>query len=340
MLSPRTTAFRTLVCGAIFCTFLVSRLPAQQLNWTEPSLIGVPYGRCCMSMVYDPAMGASLLFGGWNYSVNPSTIFQGTWAFSKSTGWKELHPLVSPIALWGAAMAYDPITQTVVLFGGTSESNTNSGETWTWDGVTWTQQFPPVSPSPRSWNTNGMVFDSLVGKVVLFGGYTQSFAMFSDTWEWDGTAKTWTEKFPAHSPSPRAATLAYDATSRQVLLFGGFTAGYIYYGDTWTYNGVDWIQQEPATLPPARCDEALAFDPNLHAVVMFGGLPGPCEDCTNTRLNDTWLWGGKNWTQVQTATSPVPASGQSFTYDATVNEMVLYGGWVGSSSFTNGTWLF
>ncbi len=156
----------------------------------------------------------------------------------------------------------------------------------------------------------------------------------------DGSSKTWTEMFPAHSPSPRQATVAYDEASRQVMLFGGCTAQYSYFGDTWTYDGVDWTQQEPASVPPARCDEALSFDPELHAVVMFGGLAGPCEDCGDGRLNDTWLWGGKNWTQVQTPKVPSPSSGTSFGYNPTVNGMLLFGGWVGPSSFTSATWLF
>ena len=72
------------------------------------------------------------------------------------------------------------MTETVVLFGGSlahigKSGATNSDETWTWDGVTWTQQFPPVSPPGRGWNApNGMVFDSQIRKVVLFGGYTIS----------------------------------------------------------------------------------------------------------------------------------------------------------------------
>jgi hypothetical protein len=203
-------------------------------------------------------------------------------------------------------MAYDPTTETVVLFGG-SLGSTNSDETWKWDGVTWTQQFPPVSPSARGWNINGMVFDSLIGKVVLFGGYTVSFGMFNDTWEWDGTSKTWTEQFPATSPSPRQATLAYDETSKQVVLFGGLTGQWSYAGDTWTYNGVDWVQHVPSTVPPPPCDNA--------------------------------LWSGTEWTQVQTSPSPSVRSGASFDYDATVKGMLVFGGWVGPSSFTSTNWL-
>jgi len=316
-------------------------LVTPKLEWIKPSLIGLPPARCSPSMVYDHAMGATLLYGGNTYN----TLFGDTWAFSKATGWTQLTPAVSPPPLQGASLAYDEPTETVVLFGGAlnhigQSGGTNSDETWTWDGVTWTQQFPPVSPPARSWNaTNGMVFDSQLGKVVLFGGYTEQFVIMDDTWEWDGKSKTWTQQFPAHSPSSRTATLAYDKTAKQVVLFGGWTNG-IDYSDTWTYNGVDWVEQHPATSPQARADNGLAFDPILKKVVLFGGLAGPCEDCGEGRLNDTWLWDGNNWSQVQTLLSPQPSSGVSFTYDGTTKAMLLFGGWVTDFSFTSSTWLF
>jgi hypothetical protein len=242
-------------------------------------------------MVYDRAMGATVLYGGDTYG----TTFGDTWLFSKATGWKQLTPAVSPPPLTSASMAYDPTTETVVLFGGVLDGGTNSDETWTWDGVNWTRQFPPVSPS-------ALVFNN-------------------ETWEWDGTSKTCPQLFPASSPSPREATLAYDETTSQVVLFAGWTNG-ITYDDTWTYNCVDWVQQQPATSPPERADNGLAFDPILKGVVLFGG------------------WNGENWSQVQTSKSPQPSSGRSYTYDGTTKAMLLFGGWVTDYQFTNSTWLF
>jgi hypothetical protein len=311
----------------------------HQLEWIEPSLIGLPPARCSAAMVYDPAMGATLLYGGNTYA----TLFGDTWEFSEAKGWMQLTPGVSPPPLQGASLAYDATTETVVLFGGglthIGESPSESNQTWTWDGVTWTQQFPPVSPSARSWNaTNGMVFDSQLGKVVLFGAYSAGTPM-NDTWEWDGKSKTWTQQFPANSPSPRTATLAYDAATSEVMIFGGNGPGGAY-GDTWTYNGMDWVQQQPVTSPSARTDNGLAFAPVIKQVVLFGGLTGGCEDCGQGRLNDTWLWDGSNWSQVQTAANPEPSSGVSFTYDGTTKAMLLFGGWVTDFSFTNSTWLF
>jgi hypothetical protein len=100
MPSPRINVVKYLLSGAIFCTVLVSRAPAQKLEWIEPSLIGLPSARCCAPIVYDAAMGATLLFGGRTYT----TTFGDTWAFSKATGWKQLAPAVSPPPLSNAGL--------------------------------------------------------------------------------------------------------------------------------------------------------------------------------------------------------------------------------------------
>jgi hypothetical protein len=107
MPTPQINISKCLLPGLIFCTVLVSRAPAQKLEWVKPSLIGLPAARCCGPMAYDAAMGATLLFGGSTYT----TTFGDTWAFSKSTGWKQLAPAVSPPPLAGASMAYDPTTE-------------------------------------------------------------------------------------------------------------------------------------------------------------------------------------------------------------------------------------
>jgi hypothetical protein len=64
-------------------------------------------------------------------------------------------------------MAYDDATGTVVLFGGETAAGTYLNDTWTWDGTTWTEQFPAVRPSAR---VTAMTYDSLTQTVVLFGG--------------------------------------------------------------------------------------------------------------------------------------------------------------------------
>ena len=56
--------------------------------------------------------------------------------------WTQQAPPVHPSARVAQAMAYDAATGTVVLFGGfiggVGRCECDRGDTWTWDGTTWT----------------------------------------------------------------------------------------------------------------------------------------------------------------------------------------------------------
>jgi hypothetical protein len=222
-------------------------------------------------------------------------------------------------------MAYSYSTGTVVLFGGYSTSSPNMNDTWTWNGTTWTQQFPGNSPPAREWAA--MAWDANTGKVILFGGSSDSSPYLGDTWTWDGT--NWAQQLPAPTPPPRElATMAYDASTGTVVLFGGAnSSGFL--NDTWTWDGTNWTQQSPANTPPARDMAAMTYDDSTGTVVLFGGW-GPA-------MNDTWTWNGTNWTQQFPATSPPARYSATMAYDAGAGTVMLFGG-SGSSSFLNDTW--
>jgi hypothetical protein len=194
-----------------------------------------------------------------------------------------------PTPTSGAGFAYDPITKTAVLFGGNPGNFVYVNDTWTWDGTTWTEQFPPVSPPARAFNSDQMAFDAATGTVVLFGGFANGGSSWlGDTWVWNG--KAWIERFPATSPSPRATTVAYDNASKQIIIFGGENGGG-FLSDTWTWDGTTWTQQFPASSPFPRANYGMAYDANLGAVILFGG-----DSPTDQQLNDTWSWNGTTWT--------------------------------------------
>src|SRR5437762_13521522 len=51
----------------------------------------------------------------------------------------------------------------------------------------------------------------------------------------------------ADAPPPRySMALAEDANGHAVL-FGGIGSGYVYLGDTWTWDGATWTRQHPPT---------------------------------------------------------------------------------------------
>ena len=65
--------------------------------------------------------------------------------------------------------------------------------------------------------------------------------------------------------------MAYDRTHGVIVLFGGINNNVGYYDDTWIFDGTDWIQQNPATVPTGRSDAVLAQDSTTDGLVMFGG---------------------------------------------------------------------
>jgi len=186
-------------------------IEAQTVNWVE---MGSPSARCCMGMAYDAATQSTVLFGG----VGP---LGDTWIWRG--GWLRASPAASPSARSGAGMAYDGTAGNIVLFGGVDSNGTYLNDTWTWDGTTWTQQFPPVSPPARVFNITNMAYDAATQNVVLFGG--SSSGILGDTWTWNGVARTWTQQNPTVSPSARLAPMAYDAATQSVVLFGGIGMG-------------------------------------------------------------------------------------------------------------------
>lgn len=300
---------------------------AQTLQWVKPALASLPSDRCCGAMVFDPLMRASLLFGGGNGGIEPAVRYNDTWTFSSTGGWSQLSPATSPSPRQGAGIAYDPTTQTVVLFGGGTGAYTYVNDTWTWDGVTWTQQFPPVSPRACEFDTQGMVYDQATENVVMFMGGNCSPSL-AETWIWNGRAKTWTQKFPSTSPPPSNATIAYDAANGEVVLFGGNM------NQTWTWDGTTWTEQFPATSPSPRGLPAMAYDPIVGSVVMFGGSAG-----APSALNDTWTWNGITWTQIQTTYTPEGRWAAAIDFDPYLRSIVLFGGELAGDPFTNQTWL-
>ncbi len=148
---------------------------------------------------------------------------------------------------------------------------------------------------------------------------------------------TWTQKFPATSPSGRYATrMAYDAARQQVVLFGGAnTTNFL--GDTWVWDGVNWTQKFPVTSPPGRSSHATAYDAARQRVVVFGGSIGPGFSGI---VADTWEWDGTNWTQKFPATSPSPRLTAGMAYDEARQQVVLFGGGPGSPTGFADTWVW
>lgn len=122
------------------------------------------------------------------------------------------------------------------------------------------------------------------------------------------------------SPSPNGRlffglfpVFAYDAGHRQVVLLN-------FRDQTWLWSNNQWTQAHPPLAPPRRTGAAVAWDPGMHAVLLFGGQAYGDQ----TLLNDSWAWDGTNWSEVGAGYAAPPASlMSSTTYDWDLHEMVL-----------------
>jgi hypothetical protein len=319
-------AFTVMLLLLIFAAMMTHAgvLKAQTVSWNQVGYSATPSARQNAGMAYDGATRSMVLFGG---DGNGNSILGDTWTWNGT--WHARISATAPSPRQGPAIAFDGAVGNVVLFGGSPTApvgnGTAFGDTWTWDGINWTQQFPPVSPPARVWSS--MVYVPAARTVLLFSGTNSANQAncFDDTWAWNGINKTWTELHPAdHPPGRTMNPLVHDEATSTVVLFGGVTTNLTNLNDTWTWDGINWHQHFPASNPGQRNGPALAYDAGLRAVVLFGGSVGPC--CSDN-LNDTWTWNGVNWTKMYPInTLPQSRNAPAMGYDFLYKVVVLFGG--------------
>jgi hypothetical protein len=99
-------------------------------TWTKASPTTSPSARVYVGLTYDAAVGAVLLFGGATGS-SLTTGVSDTWKYSGGT-WTNLAASPAPSTRAYVAMAYDPLDNFTLLFGGANPAvqTTVFGDTW------------------------------------------------------------------------------------------------------------------------------------------------------------------------------------------------------------------
>jgi len=259
-------------------SWLVAAMPlCAQASWGLAPPTSLP-SRQLASVAYDPDNLRVVVFSG-------DGLAPDTWSLTDGV-WSDLTRLHRPPARMSGAMAYDPATGGMLLFGGSSTPGGANllNDTWLLQGDSWVQLAPTTSPSARA--SHSMVYDEANSRIVMFGGHDAGGAS-QETWVWDGT--DWA-LLASGGPSARSNfAMAYDRTFRNIVVFGGHgSSGPL--GDTWVLGGSSWTLAQPASAPSARWGSRMTFDLNLGQVVLHGGL-----------TSDTWAWSGSDWTLLQTS---------------------------------------
>jgi DNA-binding transcriptional ArsR family regulator len=253
-------------------------------RWTElPAGNFTPAPRYAHSGVYLESTGRFLMFGG----NIPGSCWpcNETWLYDPlNNTWKWVAGTPLPPPRNDAGLAYDPVLDRAVLFGGRDVGVGDAmNDTWIFDpsAEKWTQALPPSSPMKRV--HPAMTFDADSRRVFLYGGGYQG--TMDPAWhEYDVANGTWTSGSPNGSPPKRyGPAVAYLPEVRKVVAFGGnITGGES--NDTWEFDpaGKNW-SQSTASGPGRRTSGAMTYVPPLMGVLLFGGW-GP-----NGKDLGTWL---------------------------------------------------
>jgi hypothetical protein len=280
-----------------------------RLLWQQRQDIG-PAPRFGAAMVYMASTARTLLWGGYD-----NQYLGDTWEWD-GEGWVQVED-TGPTPFAFAGLAFDS-RRNVAVFFSTNEAFT-AWETWEWDGQAWTQV---DDTGPQAANGRfELVYDGARGVTLLESGSMQNGLPQTPpvgTWAWDGTR--WTRLADVGPPQRVLAALAYDASRRRVVHFGGINIDNTWGRDTWEWDGNVWEQVENIG-PVSRFGHAMTG--TAGATLLFGGAN--LEATTGQLLRDTWTWDGRHWHQRQDM-GPSPRFYFPLTWDAARRRGVLFGG--------------
>lgn len=255
----------------------------------------------------DLATHDVVLFGGEDNGNN-------TWLWNGSA-WTLAHPQLSPSGRFGASAAYDPVSKTVLVFGGVTEDGVPVNDTWSWNGLEW-NEVDFGDHGPATGQGSDMAWDVAQQQMVLVIGLggTGSGA----TWVWTGSH--WSRPPAGNLPgawfySPMWSDPATGALTA-VGCCSGPPAPTGAVNSTWRWDGTAWKPVDTTT--PAPLDgSTMALDPSLGRLVLCTcGYSEPSEP-------ELAEWTGSSWQTVPSA--PLPVRGGVEVTDADRGQLLLLG---------------
>jgi hypothetical protein len=303
---------------------------------------GSPFPRDVPGIAYDQQRRRAVLFGGQEVEGG-NGLLNDTWEFD-GQDWLEIQVQGQPPSpRKTASLAFDSVTGKIWMFGGIDDDNNALDELWSYDGSSWTEHSAADSgdgePAPD--RSPDLAFNESTG--TLFASDTSDQSIL---WEWTGTEwNRHTASDPEGDGNPSVGGsigrgLLWEPSLGAIVLV---LAGTIGEPSAWRWMGASWKRLNVGDLnedgiPSARNDHALAYDPVRDRAVFFGG-----DDAQGTFFGDTWEWNGDEWilvipTDIEADGNPEPRAGSAMAYDETRQQMILFGGATGSGTYVNDTW--
>ncbi len=304
-------------------------------SWVNLTDDDSPLGRYGSSMVYDSLNNVFVLFGGY---VSTGAAVNETWIYNLSSNtWEQKYPDTSPSERTEHAMAFDSWNNVTILYGG----NVNSlHDTWVYNysSNNWTNMAPLVTPTITS--HGDLSFDSVNGVSIMFGGLDSGYTRSAETWVYNYSSNTWTNKNPSSPPTARYNhDTSFDSESGVLILYGGDIGSETDIDDTWAYDfsANTWTNMAPSSNPGTMRWDELSFDSSNHVSILFGGAD------VNAGFNITWVYdySDNEWTQLYITDRPPARAHFTQAFDSDNDALVIFGGvgtW-GVQDYRVGTWM-
>ncbi|MGA7987394.1 MAG: hypothetical protein WCB51_03230 [Candidatus Dormiibacterota bacterium] len=238
------------------------------------------------SVAYDLLTRQVVVFGGLDSESR-------TWLL-KGRDWTLATPGTSPAGRSGATAAYDPESQTVMLFGGSLASGTSANDTWSWDGTTWHELDSGLHGPPAGQGAQ-MAWDDAPGEGVMVLVTDAETGTGGETWTWNGT--DWTRAVLGDlTVNLFGDVMAYDPTTQTLALVTPVSpddeASLLM-----SWDGVRW-RLLTTNGPPIR---GMAVNPQIHTLLA-------CEIAAYSTSLDAqdscWEWTGFRWVELRAAAPP------------------------------------
>jgi hypothetical protein len=314
--------------------FTISGGPST-MNWAQLSPTGSGPGALIYhSGVYDTGNQRAIFFGGTNSTTiiggaQSSTYFLTTGSVGSET-WQPFTPGgTPPTARFGHSAAFDASGQRMLIYGGLDNTSSTLSDvhamtTATQGSESWSQ-ITPTGGAPGRANA-AVAYDPGTNALIVVCGADGGGTDYGDTYELDLNTNQWTQRSTA-GPTVRSGCVGA-VHSGVMMVFGGFTVGTAtYHADTWILNLSNWTwsQLTPSTVPPARAEATLAYDPVNGRAYMYGGA-----DASGAR-NDVYYYDFviQNWFLISPGGTPPNArQAAGAGWDTSNLRMVIQGGGV------------
>jgi N-acetylneuraminic acid mutarotase len=197
-------------------------------NWEKMNPEKSPSARAGQKTCYDSESDRIIIFGGFKGTNANDPIYNDTWSYDYNTDtWTLMKPENPPGIRMYHVMAYDSVSDRVILWGGRVLKGVVDNSIWAYDfnSDTWEKHETVSGPDPAM-TYSAMDFHPPTGKMILYGGATLTSTfegkVMNQTWSYHFKTNKWelikTENTP---PGIRAHAMAYNAKEDKFVVFGG-----------------------------------------------------------------------------------------------------------------------